>query len=179
MKSSTMITEELGNLKYSRLIQDCFADLTESAIMHQVEIYQYVGDEAILTWKSSIGLRDNNCVYVYYDFLKSLEDKKAYYMEQYGVYPEFKAGLNSGSVIVTEVGIIKREIAYLSDVLNTAARIQGKCNELNSQFLISSEVKNKLIPDKNLHFEDAGTFELRGKQTRVRIFKVSQLSKLG
>ena len=174
MKSSTTITEKLGNLKYSKLIQECFADLTDSAIIHQVEIYQYVGDEAVLTWKVNDGLKHNNCVYAFYDFLKSLEAKKLYYTQQYGVFPEFKAGLNSGPVVVTEVGIIKREIAYHSDVLNTAARIQEKCNELSSQLLISEEVKDALIPDNNLFFEDAGIFELRGKQTGVRLFKVSQ-----
>jgi adenylate cyclase len=171
MKSSTTITEKLGNLKYSKLIQECFEDLTESAIMHQVEIYQYVGDEAVLTWKLANGMKNNNCVYVFYDFLKSLEAKKDYYTKQFGVFPEFKAGLNSGPVVVTEVGIIKREIAYHSDVLNTAARIQGKCNELNAQLLITGEVKDALISDKNLLFEDAGIFELRGKQAGVRLFK--------
>ncbi len=172
MKSSTTIAEKIGNKRYSKLIQDCFADLTDSAINHKVEIYQYVGDEAILTWKTATGIKDNNCIYTFYDFQKSLEKRKAYYIKQYGIFPTFKAGLNSGLVVVTEVGIIKREIAYLSDVLNTAARIQGKCNELNSQLLISEEVKNALIPDNNLIFEDEGIFELRGKQIGVRLFKV-------
>lgn len=174
MKSSTTIAEKIGHILYSKLIQDCFADLTDSAIIHNVEIYQYVGDEAVLTWKSDNGLKHNNCVYAFYDFQKSLEEKKEYYTKKYGIFPEFKAGLNSGLVVVTEVGIIKREIAYHSDVLNTAARIQGKCNELSSQLLISKEVKDALIPDKNLIFEDAGNFELRGKQTVVHLFKVSQ-----
>jgi adenylate cyclase len=172
LKSSTTIAEEIGHIKYSQFIQDCFADLTESAIIHEVEIYQYVGDEAVLTWKSDNGFKRNNCIYTYYDFQKSLEDKKAYYLKKYGIFPEFKAGVNAGPVVVTEVGIIKREIAYHSDVLNTAARIQGKCNELNSKLLISGEVKDSLLPDTNLIVEDAGVFELKGKQIEVQLFKV-------
>lgn len=73
MKSSTTIAEKIGHIKYSELIQDCFADLTESAITHQVEIYQYVGDEAVLTWKTDTASKRNNCIYTFYDFEKSLE----------------------------------------------------------------------------------------------------------
>ena len=174
MKSSTTITEKLGNITYSRLIQECFSDLTESAVLHKVEIYQYVGDEAVLSWKKDDGITKNHCIYAFYDFQRSLEQKRSYYEKKYGIFPEFKAGLNSGPVVVTEVGIIKRDIAYHSDVLNTAARIQGMCNKLNSKLLISEQLTDLLIPDKNLVFEDAGVFELRGKQSGVRLFKVSQ-----
>jgi adenylate cyclase len=174
MKSSTTIAEKIGHIKYSRLIQDCFADLTESAIKYKVEIYQYIGDEAVLTWKSDKGRKHNNCIYAFFHFQQTLLDKSDYYLSRYDIVPEFKAGINSGMVIVTEVGIIKKEIAYHSDVLNTAARIQGKCNDLNSQLLISEEVKESLIPDNNLIFEDVGIFELRGKQIGVRLFNVTQ-----
>ena len=174
MKSSTTIAEKIGHMKYSLLIQDCFADLTESAIKYKVEIYQYVGDEAVLTWKSVKGLKHNNCIYAFFHFQQTLNEKSEYYRNRYDIVPEFKAGINSGIVIVTEVGIIKKEIAYHSDVLNTAARIQGKCNDLNSQLLISEEVKESLDPDNNLIFEDVGIFELRGKQVGVRLYSVTQ-----
>jgi adenylate cyclase len=49
-----------------------------------------------------------------------------------------------GDVTVSEVGVIKREIAYHSDVLNTAARIQGKCNEFEAGLLVSEELKDNL-----------------------------------
>ena len=49
LKSSTTIAEKLGHLLYSSFIKDCFYDLS---VMHQysTQIYQYVGDEAVLTW---------------------------------------------------------------------------------------------------------------------------------
>ncbi len=173
LKSSTTIAEKIGHIKYSQLIQDCFADLTDSAIAHQVEIYQYVGDEAILTWNIDNASKRNNCLHTYYDFEKTLTAKKDYYLNKYDEFPEFKAGLNSGLVVVSEVGIIKRDIAYLSDVLNTAARIQGKCNELNAKLLISDNIKKILVPDQALKFDDLGVFKLRGKQAEVRIYSVS------
>jgi len=38
--------------------------------------------------------------------------------------------MNAGVVTVAEVGKYKKEIAYHKDTINTAARIQVKCNEL-------------------------------------------------
>jgi len=58
---------------------------------------------------------------------KLLINKSEYYRNKYGMVPKFKAGANSGYVTVAEVGELKKELAYHGEVLNTAARIQGKC----------------------------------------------------
>ncbi len=84
MKSSTRIAEKLGNLKYSKLIQDCFVDLTDSLIAHDAEVYQYIGDEAVMTWTVKDGVRNGNCIKVYFDFMSVLEKKKDYYNSNYG-----------------------------------------------------------------------------------------------
>jgi adenylate cyclase len=172
MKSSTSIAEKLGNLKYSKLIQDCFVDLTDSLIANDVEIYQYIGDEAVMTWKVNDGIRNGNCINVYFDFMRVLEERKDYYHSNYGLQPFFKAGLNVGPVITTEVGIVRREIAYLSEVLHTAARIQGKCNEFDLGILASQKLRNLFLNAPNILFESIGLVPLRGKQNSEELFTV-------
>lgn len=50
LNSSTIIAEKLGHLAYSNFIKDCFYDL--SVVHHyNAQIYQYVGDEAVLSWE--------------------------------------------------------------------------------------------------------------------------------
>ena len=75
----------------------------------------------------------------------------------------FKAGINMGHVTVAEVGVIKRGIEYMSDVLNTAARIEGKCNEYGCNLLVSVAVKDRLAPEEAFHVEHKGSVLLRGK----------------
>lgn len=174
LRSSTTLAERLGHVRYSRLIQDCFRDLTDSAIRHEVEIYQYVGDEAVLTWEMETGLRNNNCIRIFFDFNQELQAREAYYQSAYGIVPEFKAGVNAGTVMVAEVGVIKREIAYHSDVLNTAARIQSKCNELGYDLLVSAQTKALLPTDPELNFTSVGHIALRGKDEKVEILGVGQ-----
>ncbi len=172
LEASTTHAERLGHVKFSRLIQDCFIDLSV-VIDHYAQIYQYVGDEAILFWDLEDGLRDANCLRAYFRFVDQLDSRSNYYQSEYGVVPVFKAGINIGSVTVLEVGEIKREISYLGDVLNTAARIQGKCGELGELLLISEKLHQQLtnIPD-NLTMKSIGSIGLRGREQAVDIISV-------
>jgi adenylate cyclase len=173
MKDSTTHAENLGHIKFSSLIQDSLNDLTSAIIEHKVEVYQYVGDEAVLTWNMHNGFEHANCLQVYYTFKQTLNSRKEYYENTYGFVPFFKAGVHLGEVTVSEVGIIKREIAYHSDVLNTAARIQGKCNEFEAELLISETLKNEMENNKYYSFEHIGGISLKGKQQLVNIFQVT------
>lgn len=176
LKSSTKIAEKLGHARFSGLLQDCFHDLTDTVIKHEVEIYLYVGDETVLTWKSEKGVTRSNCINAFYDFQATLQQKSEYYKAKYGIIPEFKAGLNAGIVTVAEIGVIKKHIAYHGDVLNIAARIEGKCNEYGRNVLVSASLKELLREDKSLSFELMGSVPLRGKETAVDIYAAHMLN---
>jgi adenylate cyclase len=175
LEGSTGHAERLGHERFCRLIQECFRDLTNSAIQNRVEIYQYVGDEAILTWFPSEGLRNCHCVRVYFDFQSALRARADYYRETFGVVPRFKAGVNLGSVTVAEVGVLKRDIAYLSDVLNTAARLEALCKEYLADLLITGQVKENLPQAKDLEYELVGKLTLRGKSETVDVFRATSV----
>jgi adenylate cyclase len=174
LKSSTTIVEKLNHVLYSKLIQDCFSELTIPVINHKAEIYQYVGDEAVITWGKDNGLTNANCVIFYFSFINRLEDKKEYFLNTYGVFPEFKAGISLGFVTVAEVGELKTEIAYHGDVLNTASRIQGYCNKLNKQLLASESFTNELGKYKHIEIKPVGEVELRGKEGTSKIYSIEK-----
>jgi adenylate cyclase len=67
------------------------------------------------------------------------------------------------------VGKYKKEIAYHGDTINTAARIQGKCNEFRKDLLISGALV-KHLDQSAFSFEKLGSIELRGKGDLVDIF---------
>lgn len=170
LQSSTKHAEMLGHIQYSKMIQDCFNDLG-IVVENEAEIYQYVGDEVILTWKLQDGLKDQNCLDAYFNFKQQLVKKREYYINNYNCLPHFKAGINEGVVTVTEVGKYKKEIAYHGDTINTAARIQGKCNDLKQELLISGSLKNKLN-NSNYGFKNLGNIELKGKVRQALLYAV-------
>ena len=172
LKSSTTIAEKIGHYKFSQLIQDCFSDISVVE-KYEAEVYQYVGDEAVLTWSEKKALKKLNYVHAFFAFRNRLESKKEYYQNTYGVIPEFKAGANLGMCTVTEVGDLKREICYHGDTLNTAARIEELCNDYEADFLVSESLHEKLEHQAGFIFEHVGHVELKGKVNKVGIFKVS------
>ncbi len=172
LKSSTTIAEKLGHYKYSRLIQDCFYDITDVVAKYKAEIYQYVGDEIVLSWEQEKGIENDNCLHFFFEFKNKIEGLADYYNEKYGIVPEFKAGMNCGFVTIAEVGEIKKEIAYHGDVLNTASRIQDKCNEFKKTLLISNCLYKKIPVTKKFKMNAIGEILLKGKLQPVGIYSV-------
>lgn len=170
LKSSTTIAEKLSHVRYSQLIQECFAELTHPVLKFKGHIYQYVGDEAVITWEKDQGLENINCIKFYYDYIDRLEQMKDHFLNRYDVFPEFKAGLSMGMVTVAEVGELKTEIAYHGDVLNTAARIQGYCKKFDKQLLASEPLVEALEQNSDYTFEYLGEVELRGKEGLSKIY---------
>lgn len=171
LKSSTAYAERLGLIKYSRLIQDCFYDLTDVVVAHRAMIYQYVGDEVILTWNIARGVEHGNCVRVFFAYDEALGRRRAHYEAHYGLVPEFKAGVNAGRVTVAEIGQIKKELAYHGDVLNTASRIQGKCNDFGTRLLMSGELAHLLDGQTDYALEFVGVTALKGKEQPVKLYQ--------
>ena len=173
LKSSTSIAERLGHIRYSLLIQDCFYDLTDVVSKREAQIYQYVGDEIVLTWKMEQGLKNLNCLNAYYEYDQVLRHKREYYMGKYGFVPEFKAGLDSGLITVAEVGEIKKELAYHGDVLNSASRIQGMCNQYQSNVLLSERLKNQFKGYIKRRFDLIGNLQLKGRDKSMNVYRFS------
>lgn len=171
LKSSTTHAERLGHHRYSSLIQDCFRDLAVT-LENRAGVYQYVGDEAVLSWEAETGLDQLNCLRAFFRFRDQLHARAHHYERRYGFVPEFKAGGNIGEVTGVEVGEIKREIAFHGDVLNTAARIQSLCNEYHEELLISEYLNRALPPSSDFTFHRIGTMQLRGRQVPLDVYAV-------
>jgi adenylate cyclase len=176
LKSSTAIAEKIGNTKYSSFLIDYYHDMTGAILMSKAEIYQYIGDEIILTWSFEKGVKDARCINCFFDILAAIEMKKGNYIKKYGVHPEFKAALHSGTVSVTWIGTIKKEVVYHGDVINTTARIQDECNKHQQKFLISEHMLNNIIVPEYLKPEFVGELQLKGKEKKVKIFGLKSIA---
>ena len=173
LKGSTTIAETMGHEKYSQFLRECVHELTPVLIKNQANVYQYVGDEIVLHWKMEDGLDRLKCLDTFFEFRKRLDERKKHFQNKYGVYPEFKAGLDTGKVTITEIGDIKREIAFHGDVLNTASRLEKECNKYGKWFLVTENLRDKVVATNGYEFEFLDDILLRGKQKRIKFFAVS------
>jgi adenylate cyclase len=172
LKSSTSTAEQLGHLKYSSFIRDCFSDINEVLYPFLAQVYQYVGDEIVVTWPESEGVRNHSCIEFYFACKRQFQNRAGYYRTNYGLLPDFKAGAHTGPVTKVEIGEYKRDIAYHGDTLNTTSRIQSVCNEYNKSFLVSRYLLDKVGLPPNVKIQELGMILLKGKTTKVGIVSV-------
>lgn len=176
LNASTTIAERLGDKKYHAFLKDVFTDITNPIIDNKGEIYQYVGDEVVVAWKYEAGVQDSKCVQCFFDIKLHLRQLHGKYLRLYGVAPTFKAGMHCGRVVAGEVGIIKRDITYSGDVLNTTSRIQNMCKEFNEEVIVSGDLAASLHLTGKIAAQPLGTIKLRGKEKEMMLIALKSLA---
>jgi adenylate cyclase len=172
MRSSTKHAETLGPTLYSDLIRDCFRDMGDAATQNKADLYQYVGDEVVFTWKTSTE-NFGRAIELYFQFNKTLKSRASDYRKKYNLVPHFKGGIHQGKVVRVLVSVNRNATAYHGDVVNTAARIQSKCNDLGCSLLASAAVIEN-VPDRYT-LRPKGSFQLRGKDNEVSLFSIEEI----
>ncbi|WP_158267567.1 adenylate/guanylate cyclase domain-containing protein [Adhaeribacter arboris] len=172
MKSSTTIAENLGHVTYFEMLREYYADLSNSILEYSGEIYQYVGDEIVVTWKLKTGLTNNNCLQCFFAMKAAIKKQSNKYYEKFDLLPEFKAGFHLGKVTTGEIGVLKKEIIFTGDVLNTTARIQALCNTYQVDLVLSGHLIKKLPLSSAFQFQALGESELRGRDEKIELYTI-------
>lgn len=172
MKSSTTIAEALGHIKYFKLLDAYYKIMSDPIINSFGEVYQYIGDEIVISWNPKKGFDRANCIRCFFDIKAQLKAQQETLREEFDFEIDFKAGLHFGEVTIGEIGDLKKEIVFTGDVLNTTARIQGLCNSLQSDLLISEAIK-EMLPPLNYQYQSIGEIELKGRHQKEALYSVS------
>lgn len=169
MKDSTGMAERLGAVRFHELLNHFFRDIADAALECEAEIHKYVGDEAILTWSGNAALADGAsllCPFVARDFIAA---QRAQYLETFGAVPEFRAALHCGEIVAGEIGDVRREIAYVGDTLNVAARLLDAAKSLKRDILVSTDLLKLATLPPRLKAEGLPTLTIRGRTAPLGI----------
>jgi class 3 adenylate cyclase len=172
LNDSTAIAAALGPFRFHDFKNDFFHDMADPILKTRGQIYQYVGDEAVVTWTVERGLHQGNCLRCVFLVTERIHEQKERYLARYGIVPEFKAGLHGGPVVTAEIGDIKKDIVHSGDTVNTAARVEAQCRPLERRVLVSEALLSRCRVPEDLEIEDMGERELRGKTETLRLFSV-------
>jgi adenylate cyclase len=174
LKGSTSLADVMDPDRYFAFLHQYFTEMSDPILETSAEIYQYVGDEIVLSWKMKSGLEEAGCIRVFFLIEDQIHAHRERFRTEYGVVPTFKAGVHAGDVITAQIGELKSEIVHNGDVLNTTARIQGLCNELGHKLLVSAELMDELELGPEYVVEELGPVELRGKGEAAKLYAVSR-----
>ena len=171
INESTSIAENLGHEKYFKMLRDFFNDITLPVLANDGEIYQYVGDEVLITWPNTSENKIKSLKFIRntYYLMERLGKR---YQSRYNHLPKFKAGVHAGEVTAGFVGQIKRELIYSGDTMNTAARIRSMCNDLNESFILSEDFMHDFHQPHGYEISKIGIMELKGRSEPVKLFAV-------
>ena len=168
LEGSTTMAEELGHTRYSEFIQECFYDLTQVVMQYEASIYQYVGDEVVISWPvKAHKTNPKTSVQAFFKYIELLREKEEIYRARFGIRPAFRGGIDIGMVTSIEVGDVKREIVYHGDPLNTASRLLELCKNSNEKLVVSSRIADAVEQDRDFNIKWKKQILLRGKHQPV------------
>jgi class 3 adenylate cyclase len=76
-------------------------------------------------------------------------------------------------VIAGECGDSKRQITYLGDVLNVAARLEQVGKAINAGFVVSADILKRIALPANVHAQDRGEYTLNGVANPLRVYSLT------
>jgi adenylate cyclase len=167
LENSTQIAERLGSQRYFELLRRLVDDLTEPVLGCEGEIYQYAGDEVVITWPIAPGVRGANCVRCFFAIGTTIAGHAEQYHCQFGLVPRFRGGLHGGTVTAGELGDLRQQIVFVGDILNTAARLEEYAKRSRLELVVSGPLLQRLELPPGVHAARCGELELRGKEDRV------------
>jgi len=173
MKSSTTIAEQIGHVRYFDFLKEYYNELSDAIINNEGEVYQYIGDEIVITWNMDNAKRVHQAVQCYFDMKQRLQEKRALFEQVYKTFPDFKAAIHLGEVTTGEIGALKKEIFFTGDVLNTTSRMQNLCTSHQTDLIISQEILDRLENAKHAHqFEPLMDQQLKGKSKTIHLYRL-------
>jgi adenylate cyclase len=170
---STALAERIGPVAVHQFLNRVFVLASDPVDDYRGEIYQYVGDEMVITWRTAEagpGARPLGC---FAGIEAALEAATPEFLRDFGTAPRVRGALHAGPVVVGEVGGRKRDIVFHGDVMNTTARLEQVARDLDRRLVISEDALRCLPGAAGHPVEDLGVRQLRGRRAPVRIYAIA------
>jgi class 3 adenylate cyclase len=174
LAGSTSLAEQMGELRMHQLLTQFFYDIDGAIRAHGGEVHAYVGDEVIVTWRLAARMSERRYLDCFFAIQDRIAERADSYRREFGLVPDFRAGLHAGPVVISECGDSRRQVAYFGDTMNVAARLQGYCKEVGRALLVSADLLRLVRPGSDLVVEALGPTQLRGRAAAVEVFAVER-----
>jgi adenylate cyclase len=173
LEGSTQLAERLGSVRYFDLLRHFVDDLTEPVLEAGGEIYQYAGDEVVVTWRTEAGVRAANCVRCFFGIRAAVSEHATRYERDFGIVPRFRGGMHGGTVTAGELGDLRQQIVFVGDILNTAARLEEYAKRARLDLVVSDALLKRMALPPSLAAAPCGDLALRGKEGPVTAYSLT------
>ena len=169
---STTIAERIGHLRYHSFLRDFIEDLEDPVLEHDGDVYQYVGDEVVVTWPVADARSNGRCVACHFAIVDAIERARARYESLYGATPSFRTGIHGGRVVAGEIGDWRKQIVFVGDVINTASRAQTEAKARDMDLVVSGTLLARTELPPGIEARSLGVIRPKGKEEAIEFFEV-------
>ena len=171
IKGSTAMAEQLDPEEWAEVVNGAFKYLIEPVYRYEGTLARLMGDAILAFFGAPIAHEDDpyRAVRAALDILEGIRPYCEEVRARYGFDLSVRVGINTGLVVVGEVGSdLRVEYTAMGDAVNVAARMEQTAEPGTVQISASTYKSVSALFD----FEALGEVELKGKAEPVRAYRV-------
>lgn len=171
VKGSTATAEKLDPEEWADIMNGAFEHLISPVYAYEGTLARLMGDAILAFFGAPIAHEDDpqRAVLAGLEILAAIEPYKQEIKTKWGFDFDVRVGINTGLVVVGEVGSdLRVEYTALGDAVNLAARMEQAAEP--GTVLISEQTHKLIAP--MFEFEAIGDIEVKGKTDPISAFRV-------
>ncbi len=172
IRGFTGISEHLNPQELTALLNDYLTAMTDIIYAHGGTVDKYEGDAIIAFWNAPLAQKNHAILAVHtaLECQAKLVELNPKYKEQIGAELHQRIGLNSGPVVVGNMGSRQRfNYTFLGDAGNLAARLEGINKQFGTSLLISENTRKQL--DDSLAVRKIARIQVVGRKEPVTVYE--------
>ncbi len=169
---STAMAEQMDAEDWTEMMNGAFDRISPAIYHYEGTIARLLGDAMLAFFGAPVAHEDDpaRAVHAALEILAVTREYAALVKEKYGMTFAIRIGINTGPVVVGEVGSeLKYEYTAMGDAINLAARLQTSAQPMSA--LVSQNTYRFVAP--LFDFKDLGQIEVKGKAEPVQIYEAT------
>ncbi|HEX2697887.1 MAG TPA: adenylate/guanylate cyclase domain-containing protein, partial [Anaerolineales bacterium] len=176
VKGSTAAAEKLDPEEWTEIINNAFEYMIRPIYKYEGLVPRLMGDAILAFFGAPIAHEDDpqRAALAALDIQSSIEPYSQEIREKHGIDFKVRVGINTGLVVVGEIGSdLRLEYTAIGDAINLAARMEQTAEPGTIQI---TEETHKLIAPF-FEFESLGESQIKGKAAPVKTFRLMAVKK--
>ena len=169
LRRSSLLTEQYGSEEFIHILNDFFSSTAGVVLNNGGDVLRFIGDAFLAIFPIDDG-KDSDIIAAQQALNSAIEANDALKKIQ-NIELSAGFGLHMGEVVYGNIGTPERlEFTVIGAAANEAARIEGKCNELGHNILVSEKFASRITGQK---LQDLGLHEFKNISKEIRLFTVA------
>jgi adenylate cyclase len=170
VRDFTTLSEGLSPTALVSFLNKLLSGLSRHVMATEGTLDKFIGDSIMAFWNAPVDVAGHpakaaRCALAMRETLREMNDRNAFGL---GRPIAIGIGINTGIACVGNMGAESRfNYSAVGDAVNTTARIESASKEVAFDILVSATVAEKL---QDFALLDAGSYALKGKSERARLF---------